>query len=447
MTGKSRRVRIACAATAAASVIGMSAGCSSSGGSGGSGGTGGAAAGTPSGTLRIAVSSADSSDAAFRAINTAFHKKYPNVTIQFSAIPNNDYQAAKSSRLTAGNVDILVADPTQLPSYVNKSSESDDSLAADSGLFLKLTNEPFMKNFTPSLLKSIAYNGQQYTVPTGVSYYTGVYYNKDMFTKYGLSVPTTWDEFTALNAKLKADGVAPLGIGGKDSWPAGLLMLASVQGLYPSASDKGQLAEGLWKRTVSLTDMINTEVLQQVKDMYGWAEPNFAGVAYAAVPSGFASGQYAMTPDGTWNEPTIAAAVGSKFQFGYFPIPVSNDPAANATLGGKVDLQLAVAATTKNKTAALAYLAFFSQPQNYATYMTISGTAPSEPNIPDSPFLQSIGQYTKTFSPAWDTIWIANAKSGPNATFPFNYPGIAPMGSGTVSAAAQSAEKDWLAGF
>jgi raffinose/stachyose/melibiose transport system substrate-binding protein len=429
---------------AAASVIGVSAGCSSGGDSGGSGGTAG---GAPSGTLRIAVSSADSSDAAFRAINAAFLKKYPGVRIQFSAIPNNDYQAAKSSRLTAGNVDILVADPTELPSYVPTSDESDDSLAADNGLFLDLTDQPFMKNFTPSLLKSIAYNGKQYAVPTGVSYYTGVYYNKDLFAKDGLTVPTTWAQFTALNAKLEADGVSPLGIGGKDSWPAGLLMLASVQGLYPSVADKDQLAQGLWKRGVSLTDATNATVLQQVKDMYSWAEPNFAGVSYASVPSGFASGQYAMTSDGTWDEPVITAAVGSKFQVGYFPIPTSNDAADNATLGGKVDLQLAIASSTKNKTAALAYLSFFSQPQNYATYVKISGTAPSEPNIPVSPFLQSIVQYTKTFSPAWDTIWVANAKSGPAATFPFNYPGIAPMGSGTVSAAAQSAEKDWLAGF
>lgn len=439
---RARRSGIGFAAVAAVGAVALLAGCSSSGG-----GSSSAAGGAPSGTLRIAVSSADASDAAFRAINAAFEKQYPNVDIQFSSIPNSSYQAAKSSRLTAGNVDILVADPTQLPSYVDKSSESADSQAADYGLFMDLTNQPFMKNFTPSLLKSIAYNGKQYAVPTGVAYDTGVYYNKDLFKKDGLSVPTTWDQFVALNTKLQADGVSPLGIGGKDSWPAGLTMLASVQGLYPTVADKQNLAEGLWKRQTSLTSAANTEVLQQVKDMYSWAEPNFAGVSYASVPAGFAAGQYAMTPDGTWDEPTIASAVGTKFQYGYFPIPTSNTAADNATLGGKVDLQLAVASATKNKTAALAYLSFFSQPANYATYVKISGTAPAEPNIPVSPFLQGIAQYTGTFSPAWDTIWIPNSNSGPAATFPFNYAGIAPLGGGTVASAAQAAEKDWLAGF
>jgi raffinose/stachyose/melibiose transport system substrate-binding protein len=441
--GRARRSRIGLATAAAAGALALVAGCSS--GTGGS--SGGASGGAPSGTLRIAVSSADASDAAFRAVNAAFEKKYPNVTIQFSAIPNNSYQAAKSSRLTAGTVDIMVADPMQVPSYVPKSDEANDALSADYGLFLDLTNEPFMKNFTPSLLKSIAYNGKQYTVPTGVSYYTGVYYNEDMFRKYGLTVPTTWDQFVALNTKLKAAGVAPLGIGGKDSWPAGLTMLAAVQGQYPTTADKDQLAEGLWKKQVSLTDPANVKVLQQVKQMYSWAQPNFSGVAYADVPAGFAAGQFAMTPDGTWDTPTIAAAVGSKFQFGYFPIPTSENAADNANLGGKVDLSLAVAASTKNKTAALAYLSFFSQPQNYETYVKLSGTAPAEPNIPASPFLKAISQYTGTFTPAWDTIWIANSKSGAAASFPFNYAGIAPLGSENVTAAAQASEKDWLAGF
>jgi raffinose/stachyose/melibiose transport system substrate-binding protein len=416
------------------------AGCSTGTGSSDSGGK-------PTGTLSIAVSSADASDAAFKAINTAFEKKYPGVDVKFSAIPNNNYNAAKSSRLTAGNVDILIAAPTEVPKYVTTDSASDDDRAADAGVFLDLTDQAFMKNFTPSLLKSIAYKGKQYTVPTGVSYYTGVYYNKTMFEKYGLSVPTTWSEFVTLCETLKAKGVAPLGIGGKDSWPAGLTMLAAVQGLYPTQDDKDQLAADLWKQKASLDSGKPAQVLDRVQQMYSFAQTNFAGVAYSTIPAGFAAGQFAMTPDGTWDTPTIASAVGSNFEYGYFPIPTSDDAADNKYLGGKVDLRLAVAAATKNKTAALAYLSFFSDPENYATYVKISGTAPAEPDIPASDFLKSIEGYTSTFSPAWDTIWIANAKAGTTASFPFNYPGVAPLGSGTASEAAQKSEADWKAGL
>ncbi|RKR73366.1 ABC transporter substrate-binding protein [Frondihabitans australicus] len=435
-------VRAVALVTAAVATVAL-AGCTSSTSSSSTGST----TATPSGTLNIAVSSGDASDTAFKAINAAFEKKYPKVKINFSSIPNNNYPAAKSSRLTAGNVDILIAAPQELPSYVSKTSESDDDLAADNGVFLDLTNQSFMKDYTPSLLKSLAYKGKQYTVPTGVSYYTGVFYNKTMFAKNGWSIPTTWDQFTALSQKIQASGVSPLGIGGKDSWPAGLTMISAVQGLYPTQADKNTLAKDIWKKKTSLSSSSSQEILDRVKTMYSYAEPNFAGVSYAAVPAGFAAGKYAMTPDGTWDQPTIAAAVGSKFDYGYFPIPTSNTASDNATLGGKVDLRLAVASATKNKTAALAYLAFYSNPKNYATYVKLSGTAPAEPNIPSSSFLTGISKYTKTFSPAWDTIWVPNSKAGAAATFPFNYAGLSPLGSGSVSTAASASEKDWLAGF
>ncbi len=34
-------------------------------------------------------------------------------------------------------------------------------------------------------------------MPTGISYVTGVYYNKDIFDELGIELPTTFDEFVA----------------------------------------------------------------------------------------------------------------------------------------------------------------------------------------------------------------------------------------------------------
>jgi len=406
-----------------------------------------ATSGAPTGTLKFIVSSSDASDAGFRAVNAAFMKKYPAVTVQFDAVPNANFAATNSSRLTAGNVDITLAGPKSVPSYVPASAEGDDARAAEAGVYVDLSSQPMMKRFSPSVLAVTNFKGKQYTVPTGVSYYTGVYYNEAIFAKYGLSVPTTWAQFVTLSNKLRSNGVAPLGIGGKDGWPAGLTMVSAVQGLYPSAQDKTSLNQGLWQKKVSLTDALPVKVLDRVSTMYGYAEKNFTGVAYTAIPAGFANGEFAMTADGTWNEPTIASAVGSKFKVGYFPIPTSDNAAANATLGGKVELTLAVPTSSKNKTAALAYLDFFSQPANYTKFVTLAGFASSEPNIATSDFLKSIQSYTKTFSPAWDTVFFSNPKAGNAATFPFNYVEVAPLGSMTVQQAAAHAQKDWLAGF
>jgi raffinose/stachyose/melibiose transport system substrate-binding protein len=406
-----------------------------------------ASGGAPSGTMNFIVSSSDASDAGFRAVNDAFMKKYPAVKIVFTAVPNANFAATNASRLTAGNVDITLAGPKELPSYVPQSAQGDDALAAESGVYVDLTNEAMMKRFTPSVLTATKFKGKQYTVPTGVSYYTGVYYNKAIFAKYGLSVPTTWNEFVTLGDTLKKDGVAPLGIGGKDGWPAGLTMNAAVQGLYPTAQDKETLNQGLWQHTIKLTDPKPLQVLDRVQTMYDFAQKNFAGVAYSAIPAGFANGDFAMTADGTWNEPTIASAVGSKFDVGYFPIPTSDNAADNTTLGGKIELTLAVPTSAKNKTAALAYLDFFSQPANYTQFVKLAGFASAEPGIAASDFLKSLDAYTKTFSPAWDTIFVSNPKAGNAATFPFNYVAVAPLGGSTSGEAAAQSQKDWAAGF
>jgi raffinose/stachyose/melibiose transport system substrate-binding protein len=61
-------------------------------------------------------------------------------------------------------------------------------------------------------------------------------------------------------------------------------------------------------------------------------------------------------------------------------------------------------------------------------------------------FYTDIAPYTKTFQPAWDTIWIANTKAGQAAARPFNWEAVTPMGSGSAQAAADAAEKDWEAG-
>jgi raffinose/stachyose/melibiose transport system substrate-binding protein len=418
------------------------AGCSSSSKSGPA-----ADGGAPTGTLKFIVSSSDASDAGFRAVNAAFMKKYPAVKIEFSAVPNDNFQATNKSRLTAGNVDITLAGPKELPAYVPQAALADDARAADAGVYVDLTSQAMMKRFTPSVLQATKYKGKQYTVPTGVSYYTGVYYNKAIFAKYGLAIPTTWDEFVTLGNTLKKNNVAPLGIGGKDGWPAGLTMMSAAQGMYPTAESKATLDKALWQKSVSLSDATPLKVLDRVQTMYGFAQKNFTGVAYSAIPAGFAKGEFAMTPDGTWNEPTIASAVGSKFEFGYFPVPTSDNAAENATLGGKIELTLAVPSSAKNKNAALAYLDFFSQPENYTKFVTLAGFASSEPDIATSPFLKSITNYTKTFSPAWDTVFVQNPKAGTAAAFPFNYVGVAPLGGGTPAEAAAKAQKDWAAGL
>ena len=257
--------------------------------------------------------------------------------INFSAVPNETYAQAHASRLTAGSIDVGLAGPKELPSYVPASNEGDDARLADQGGYVDLTDQAFMKKYNPTVLDQIKYKGKNYTVPTGLSYYSGMFYNKKIFADNGIKVPTTWSELIAACDALKAKGIVPLGIGGKDS--AGLNMLGVAQSLYPTAQVKEDLAKGLYDGSVKLNVDTQLKVLQQVQKLYSYAEPNFAGVSYATMTSDFVNGKFAMMSDGTWNTTTIQQAGGSKLDFGYFPLPASDNAADNKFLGrqGRAD--------------------------------------------------------------------------------------------------------------
>jgi multiple sugar transport system substrate-binding protein len=75
-------------------------------------------------------------------------------------------------------------------------------------------------NYTDAFATAVTGNdGSVYAVPT--DYYPwAVFYRKDVFTAKGYTVPTNWDDFKALCAKMKMDGLAPIAMGQNDGWPA-----------------------------------------------------------------------------------------------------------------------------------------------------------------------------------------------------------------------------------
>jgi raffinose/stachyose/melibiose transport system substrate-binding protein len=268
-------------------------------------------------------------------------------------------------------------------------------------------------------------------------------YSKKIFKDNGINVPTTWAEFTAACDALKAKNITPIGIAGKDT--AGVATLGIVQSVYPAKTDKDALAKGLYDGSVKLNEGKQLEVLTKLQTLYGYAEPNFAGVNYTTMTADFVNGKFAMIADGTWDVTALQKAGGSTFDFGYFPLPASDNAADNKALGGKVELSLAIPSNAKNPQAAVGWMDFFTK--NYALFDDQAGFAPSVTGAKSNDFYTSIADNTSSFSPAWDTIWIVNTKAGPAASVPFNWAGVSPMGSQDAMAAAGAAQKDWAAGL
>lgn len=62
-----------------------------------------------------------------------------------------------------------------------------------------------------------ANDGQMYLMPQAL-YCEFFFYRTDIFEKYGLTAPTTWQEFLDVCEVLKENGEVPVVVGGKDNW-------------------------------------------------------------------------------------------------------------------------------------------------------------------------------------------------------------------------------------
>ena len=139
----------------------------------------------------------------------AFQKKFPNIKVNFDVNSTSVEQYLNSQKvkfLSGDNIDVTSIRPESRADYVK------------AGYLLDITDQPFMKSFNPSMVESVKVNGKVYGIPSAVNL-IGVYYNKDIFSKQGLSEPKNWDEFLAICEKLKAAGITPMMNGGKDGWP------------------------------------------------------------------------------------------------------------------------------------------------------------------------------------------------------------------------------------
>ncbi|MER7891263.1 extracellular solute-binding protein [Micromonospora sp. NPDC094482] len=152
-----------------------------------------------------------------------FKDEHPGVEVQF------ERKAFEQIQQNAGMI-INSSEGPDIMEY-NKGNAT-AGLLSSQGLLTDLSAEADKRGWagklSPSLQTTARYDdkgvmgsGNWYGVPNYGEYVT-VYYNKDLFDKYGVKVPTTMAEMTAAMDTFVGKGVTPLGMGGAE-YPAGQL--------------------------------------------------------------------------------------------------------------------------------------------------------------------------------------------------------------------------------
>ena len=140
-----------------------------------------------------------------------FKKAHPEVEVEHNFYDHESYKTSLRNWLTSEPPDVITwfAGET-LNTFISRGLIEDISDVWDANN---------MHGDFSSTRASSTFDDKQYAVPWGYNQW-GVYYRKDLFEKYGIAVPTTWDEFLKACATLKSNGITPITIGTKYYWTA-----------------------------------------------------------------------------------------------------------------------------------------------------------------------------------------------------------------------------------
>lgn len=175
--------------------------------------TGGSAPGGSSGSKTMSFGSSASDDVpkrAYQAVVDAFQKK-EGATVTVNTVPHNDFQNKINSFLQGSPDDAF----TWFAGYRMQYYAGKGLLAPIDDVWEKIGG-----NYSDALKKaSTGPDGKMYFVPN-YNYPWGFFYRKSFWAEKGYAVPKTFDELKTLAAKMKSDGIIPIGFADKDGWPA-----------------------------------------------------------------------------------------------------------------------------------------------------------------------------------------------------------------------------------
>ncbi|WP_214107732.1 ABC transporter substrate-binding protein [Acrocarpospora catenulata] len=272
-------------------------------------------------------------------IAEVWNQAHPDIKVTVSKQAGGDDAAAKFlTAAKAGNApDLVQAEYQHLPSFVAAEAVAD--LAAETAA-VKAEYSPGLWGLVTLGTESV------YAIPQD-SGPMMLYYRKDLFEKYGISVPTTWEEYAEAARKVhKANPKVYLGsFSSKDpGWFAGLAQQAGAQWW--------SIAGDAWK--VGINDAATTKVA----DFWGGLvnegviddQPYFTPEWNKALNDG----TQLSWPSAVWGPGVLESnAPKGKGKWAIAPLPQWN--AGESFSGFWGGSSTAVSANSKNKAAAVAF--------------------------------------------------------------------------------------------
>lgn len=211
----------------------------------------------------------------------------------------------------------------------------------------------------------------------------GILYNKDIFERYNIQIPTTYQEFLEVCSKLRSYGVTPVGVGGSDLWH----MEYWVNHFFRSdvLSLSGEWLVNCSQGTVSWMDEEVTVMLTHLQQLFseGRVDSNWLSTPDGSLAYMMSEGEVAMIYINAYACEEILQ-LNPELELGWFYVP---DESGQVYVGENRDTFWSVSKACQEDEekyeAAMTFLEFFYSEENYANVRDGITGFPTISNAPD----------------------------------------------------------------
>ena len=278
------------------------------------------------------------------------------IHVDYQIIPSDQYTTLLMTKLNAGEcADIFGSQAGQFDIVTQLNVEKN---AVD------LSGEDWAGTVDPLAAAETSVDGKLYGQPAqDVSAVWAIAYNKQVFDRLGLSVPTNYEEFKAVCEAIKADGMTPIYEAVSDGWHHQLWfceMGVAIENAEPGTAAK--LNNNEMGFADSATALTLVEQIKEMVDLGYWGD-NYMANAYSDAAKAIAEGECAMTV-ANQGFPTELHEAYPDFpaeDIGFFVIPLCDNQVLNMNPVGPTRF---IYSGSPNVDAAKQYLAFIADPEN-----------------------------------------------------------------------------------
>lgn len=284
----------------------------------------------------------------------------PNVKIELEALQDEPYKQ-KFKAYTASN---------SIPDlYMVWGQPSFFVPVMKNGLAAELKTSDYASyGFFPGSLNGFSYNGKLYGLPRNTDEMV-IYYNKDIFAKNNIKIPTTLSQLITVSKTLRAKGITPCATNGKDKWTLAILYHDLALKL---SGDVNLVPNAVNKKVSFAKDPVLIKAANQFKALMDakFFQDSFTSADYGAGKNLFTQGKAAMYYMGSWEMGMISdTQIPENIRKN---IGVMKFPAVDGGKGKITDEMAwnggghAVAAASKVKADAVKLLNYIYKPDNWA---------------------------------------------------------------------------------